>query len=63
MEGKKENKVFAPVSDKAELVRIKFRTGRAATGVEMDADGFAFVDAATAEYLIKINYADKAEEK
>lgn len=76
MEDKKTNKGFTPASNKglsageeqerptrpAELVKIKFRAGRAAEGVTADADGFAFVDAEKAEYLIRINYADKAEE-
>jgi hypothetical protein len=63
MEEQKKNKVFTPVSNKAELVRIKFRPGRAADGVVADENGFAFVDAQKAEYLIKINYVEIAEEK
>jgi hypothetical protein len=63
MEDQKTNKGFKPASNKAELVKIKFRMGRAAEGVEMDAEGYAFVSAEKAAYLISINYADKAEEK
>ena len=62
MEDKKQNKSIQPASNKAQ-VRIKFRPGRAAEGVAADADGYAIVSDETAEYLVKINYADKAEEK
>jgi len=63
MEEAKENKGMKPASNKAELVRIQMRQGRAMTGVSADANGFAFVDAKTAEHLVKINYAILAEEK
>jgi hypothetical protein len=62
MEDAKKNKGYEPTSNKATLVRIKFKPGRAAEGVIADANGFAFVDAAKAEYLVKINYAEMAEE-
>jgi hypothetical protein len=55
-----ENKSMKPAENKQ--VRIKLKPGRAAEGVVTDANGFAFVDAAKAEYLVKINYAEMAEE-
>lgn len=63
MEKQKDNKGFMPASNKNETqVRIKFRLGREAEGVAMDADRCAVVDADLAAYLISINFADKAEE-
>ncbi len=63
MNEKKEDKGFTPASNKsATQVRIKFRLGREAEGVSMDADRCALVDEKTAEYLISIKYADLAEE-
>lgn len=62
MDDLKQNKSFKPASNKGELVKIKFRMGRAAEDVEMDAERYAFVSAEKAAYLISINYADKAEE-
>ena len=62
MDEPKKNKSFEPAANKA-LVKIKFRPGRAAEGVAVDEEGCAFVDEDTAAYLVKINYADKAEEK
>lgn len=43
-------------------VRIRFFPMRACEGVAQDAEGYATVDAALAEHLIKIKYAVKAEE-
>lgn len=63
MEDKKQNKAVAPESNKAPMVRIKFKPGRAAEGVEMDENGYATVDAKTADHLVKINYAELAEER
>ena len=56
----KQNKAFYPGSNKQ--VRIKMRQGRAAEGVTVDENGYATVDAVTAEHLIAEQYADLAEE-
>jgi len=61
MEEAKPNKKLEPAGNKR--VRIKMRPGRAAEGVTVDKDGYATVDARTAEWLVKIHYADLAEEK
>jgi hypothetical protein len=61
MQEPKENKKIEPKSNKQ--VKIKFRPGRAAEGVVADANGYATVDAKLADYLVKIQYADMAEEK
>jgi hypothetical protein len=61
MEEPKENKKLKPAFNKQ--VRIKMRPGRAAEGVTVDKDGFAIVDAKLADHLVKIQYADLAEEK
>ncbi len=42
-------------------VRIKMRPGRAAEGVAVDENGYATVDAKTADHLVKINYAEYAK--
>lgn len=73
MEEVKKNKGFSPPVAKATSpqtaaeergdlggkVRIKFRQGRGAEGVTVEADGTALVDSKTAQYLIKIGYADE----
>ncbi len=61
MEPDKKNKMLEPKPNK--MVRIKMRPGRAAEGVTVDKDGYATVDAKLAEHLVKIQYADMAEEK
>jgi hypothetical protein len=53
------NKVFRPAEDKK--LRIKIRPGRSVTGVTVDAEGYALVDAKTADYLYKIGYAVKED--
>lgn len=40
-------------------VRIRFRQGRGAEGVTVEADGTALVDAVTARYLMSIGYAEE----
>lgn len=62
MQDEKENKGLKPASNKAALVKIKMRQGRAVEGVKIDANGYAFVDEKTAAHLVKINYAIMAEE-
>ncbi len=67
----KPNKAFYPASNKqdapeaevpeAPKVRIKMRPGRAAEGVAVDENGYATVDAKTADHLVKINYAEYAK--
>lgn len=56
-----ENKGLQPKANKAEekKVRIKIRPGRSVTGVTVDKDGYALVDAKTADYLYQIGYAIK----
>lgn len=56
----KPNKAIFPKSNKS--LRIKMRAGRAAEGVTVDENGYATVDAKTAERLIAMNYATLAEE-
>lgn len=60
-ESELENKKLPSKANKAEeqKVRIKIRPGRAVAGVEVDKDGYALVDAKTAERLYKIGYAIK----
>jgi hypothetical protein len=61
-EGMKLNKAVPPASNKSQQVKIQMRLGRAMAGVTVDERGFATVDAETAAYLVKINYAIVAEE-
>jgi hypothetical protein len=61
MQEPKQNKKLEPASNKQ--VRIKMRPGRAAEGVTVDKDGYATIDAKLADHLVKIQYADLAEEK
>jgi len=61
MQEPKENKKIEPAQNKQ--VKIKMRPGRAAEGVTVDGNGYATVDAKTAERLVSIQYADLAEEK
>jgi len=60
-ESELENKAVAPKPNKAkaEMVKVKIRPGRAVTGITVDNDGYALVDAKTAERLYKIGYAIK----
>lgn len=60
------NKKVEPVENKevpaeGQLVKIRFRVGRAATGVSQDANRFAMVDAQMADALIQLGYADAVE--
>lgn len=57
------NKKLEPAENKQQLVKIKMRAHRAASGVTADANGFAFVDPKTAERLVAMQYADMAEEE
>lgn len=57
----KSNKAMTPDSNKAEMVKIKFKAQRTAEGVEVDADGCASVSADLAQYLVSIGYADYEE--
>ena len=63
MEKTKNNKSWEPEEAEVQnvpeaMVKIRFRPNRAAEGVEMDAEGCAFVAAKTAEYLVSIGYAE-----
>ena len=65
MEEDKKNKGLEPRENKGRVdpapiggVKIKFRPGRAAEGVATDENGVASVDAAKAEYLVRIGYAE-----
>lgn len=69
MEDPKKNKVMrpeetkGPEAPKEPSVRIRFRAGRAAEGVQANENGEAVVEAGLAKYLVSIGYADEIVEK
>lgn len=62
MEEQKQNKKMPDPLNKAGGMKIKLKPGRAAEGVTPDENGMATVDATTAEYLVRIGYADYIKE-
>ena len=55
-----ENKEPAPLEP--QLVRIKFKPGRAVAGVVADQDGVATVTESEADRIVAMGYADRLEE-